>query len=740
MNWNETLKRYKVGQIVTANIEKIDHAGIHCKIDGGVQGYARRAEAALTRRVVNLHQLFQPNQLIQARITGFNQKYNTIDLSIRQAAKQPWDDFVGKVKVGDFIEGQVVLLTESKALVEIKPGVTGLLPRQEMWMHAETVDQILMVDDRVRLQIVKIDESQKMLHLSARGLFADEKDVQQRNATFKIEEKLNKALEIYRWEQTKQIRRKYALSKKFRSLVKKIYLVVGEPTIAEPLLHFLKSFGIAVERINSDSLQRVTAENERAMFILGCRSGGDFSKTLEQLVAAAEKMPVLVIGTAEVLAEHQTVLKKNRLGNVQLKAPHSAEALIAALNNIAEENDLPEPEAIDDLPLPPDFTGNSEHQDATILLSEMKCLTRATEVVIFQLNMNSMETEVYASTIDNFTLSEFDRGHLQFSPISDVIVDGDFVFEKGGGFNFKYMKPLGFFESLVGIRINVTDEFGYGLFFIGKRPAQFTNLDKSIFNFCELAARGQIEHQKLLERTINEQKFLLTGKMTANFMHEIKNQIQAMEYWLEVMRTDSILLNSGKLKGTNKEFLARFEQSVNGAQEAEKRTRDIEELFLKMLRPNDKKEIVLEKFMTIFVQTVQPVAARSGIRIKVSSEKKIRAVVNLSQLNQILINLFMNSLEFIPLVRKSTGEILINIYHCKDDDLPLKLEFSDNGPGVNERNREKIFALLYTTKKGGSGLGLAISRRLAEEMGGRLVVKETRRLSGVTFLLELPQH
>ena len=196
MNWNETLKRYKVGQIVTANIEKIDHAGIHCKIDGGVQGYARRAEAALTRRVVNLHQLFQPNQLIQARITGFNQKYNTIDLSIRQAAKQPWDDFVGKVKVGDFIEGQVVLLTESKALVEIKPGVTGLLPRQEMWMHAETVDQILMVDDRVRLQIVKIDESQKMLHLSARGLFADEKDVQQRNATFKIEEKLNKALDI----------------------------------------------------------------------------------------------------------------------------------------------------------------------------------------------------------------------------------------------------------------------------------------------------------------------------------------------------------------------------------------------------------------------------------------------------------------------------------------------------------------------------------------------------------------
>ena len=476
---------------------------------------------------------------------------------------------------------------------------------------------------------------------------------------------------------------------------------------------------------------------ENSLVIAGCRAGNDFLP--ERVVKLSGRTPLLTIGTAEELAAHDVKLKQSMLSGQLLKIPHSTEELINSLNDMAEDKtfDSRPKRRYDDLQPAP--TGELQNElELKSLLLEIKHLTSASFTAIFQINLNSMETEAVATTLDQLHLSEFDRGHLQFSPISDVIVDGDFVFEEGGGFNFKYMKPLGFFESLVGIKINVTDNWGYGLFFFGNEKNQFSTFAKSLFNFCEMAVRAKIEHNKLLAQTIREQKFLLTGKMTANFMHEIKNQIQAMDYWLEILKTDSIQINAGRLKGSDAAFLARFEQSVDGARACEKRTRNVEELFLTLLRRGQNQEILLASFLQDFVDAVTPIAAKSGIKISVEAPARLMIHGSKPSLNQILINLFLNSLDFIPLVRKNSGEIKITAFREKEGDLPIKIKFKDNGPGVNERNREQIFELLFTTKIGGSGLGLAISRRLATEMGGRLFVSETKRLSGVVFLLELP--
>jgi len=739
MNWNETLNRYKTGQIVTVRIEKIDHAGIHSRINGDVIGYTKRSETTLTRRVVNLHQRFHSGQSLKASIIGFNSKRNSIDLSFRQAEADPWEDFIKSINIGDFIKGDVVLLTESKAIVEIKPGVTGILPRSEMWMRADSVDQILMVDDRVRLQIVRIDEHAKTLLLSARGLFAEEMDSRDQQATFKIEEKLTAAMQVYRWRQTRQLERKYALSDKFRSRFRTLYIIIYDKAVADSLVVMLRSFKIKTELLDIETIAANRPDFEDAIVIIGCLAGDEFLP--ERFIKIAGSIPMLVIGTAEALASQQVKLKKNMLAGRQLKMPHSTEELIKALNTLADDESLESPKSMQhDVYQPMPKEDLETEQDLRSLLFRIKRLTNASFIVIFQINLNCMETDAYATTLDQLTLSEFDRGHLQFSPISDVIIDGDFVFEEGGGFNFKYMKPLGFFESLVGIHINVIDNWGYGLFFFGMEKGQFNKLEKSMFDFCEMSARAKIEHSKLLEKTINEQKFLLTGKMTSNFMHEIKNQIQSMEYWLEILKTDSLNLNAGKLKGSDETFLARFEQSVDGAIACEKRTRNVEELFLTLLRSGEKQEILLANFLQDFVNTVLPIAAKSGIKISVNAPASLLIRGSLSSLSQVLLNLFLNSLDFIPLVRTNSGEIHVSAFREKSDELSVKIEFRDNGPGVNERNRDKIFELLYTTKNGGSGLGLAIARQLAKEMGGRLSVSETTRLSGVTFQLELPEN
>ena len=62
---------------------------------------------------------------------------------------------------------------------------------------------------------------------------------------------------------------------------------------------------------------------------------------------------------------------------------------------------------------------------------------------------------------------------------------------------------------------------------------------------------------------------------------------------------------------------------------------------------------------------------------------------------------------------------------------------SDTGPGIAEKELEKIFSPFHTTKTQGTGLGLAICRRLMEQQGGSIRV-ESRLGEGSVFTIEIP--
>jgi PAS domain S-box-containing protein len=88
------------------------------------------------------------------------------------------------------------------------------------------------------------------------------------------------------------------------------------------------------------------------------------------------------------------------------------------------------------------------------------------------------------------------------------------------------------------------------------------------------------------------------------------------------------------------------------------------------------------------------------------------------RLRQILINLLSNAVKF-----TSEGQAVFRVSHCDNN---ACFEIEDTGPGIAERDLERIFApferLEYHASGEGSGLGLAITKRLAELMQGKLEV------------------
>ncbi len=122
-------------------------------------------------------------------------------------------------------------------------------------------------------------------------------------------------------------------------------------------------------------------------------------------------------------------------------------------------------------------------------------------------------------------------------------------------------------------------------------------------------------------------------------------------------------------------------------------------------------------------------ASKIGVRARVQADPE--------QLHRILVNLLRNAREAIANGGKAAGEGWIDVSLEKQAQGSL-IRIRDNGPGVPERMRERLFQPFSgTTRQGGAGLGLAISRELAQGHGGDLVLAETGP-DGSLFELTLP--
>jgi signal transduction histidine kinase len=99
-------------------------------------------------------------------------------------------------------------------------------------------------------------------------------------------------------------------------------------------------------------------------------------------------------------------------------------------------------------------------------------------------------------------------------------------------------------------------------------------------------------------------------------------------------------------------------------------------------------------------------------------------------ITQVLLNLTINAIQAMP----KGGEILLSTH---PGDRHLAIQVRDEGSGVSDQDRERIFDPFYTTKESGTGLGLAISHQIVQQHGGNLTARRNPG-RGMTFTVQLP--
>ena len=127
---------------------------------------------------------------------------------------------------------------------------------------------------------------------------------------------------------------------------------------------------------------------------------------------------------------------------------------------------------------------------------------------------------------------------------------------------------------------------------------------------------------------------------------------------------------------------------------------------------------------------------REGVSLSYMGFPGAKVVGPKPQLTRVVVNIITNAIQ--ALENQEDGKILVALRNSQRDGY-YDIVVEDNGPGVKEENRAKLFTPDFTTKTGGSGLGLAICRNIVEKCNGDITYSRSFTLGGACFTVRYPK-
>ena len=238
------------------------------------------------------------------------------------------------------------------------------------------------------------------------------------------------------------------------------------------------------------------------------------------------------------------------------------------------------------------------------------------------------------------------------------------------------------------------------------------------------------ETKKLEEKIRIADRMAAVGELSAAIAHEIRNPLAAISGSVEVLQAE---LNLADDNNRLLELIIKESSRLN----------QILADFLLYARSKRSafNRVELCRLVSDVMEMVKHLPAyHDGISLRLLAEEAVVYVFgDEDQIKQILLNLIVNAMEAMD---TKPGEIIVTVEGDEAPETPVVvLKVTDNGPGIPEEVRDKIFDPFYSTKRDGTGLGLGIVQRLAESMGLDLYV-HTREGAGTSFIMtfsHLPQ-
>lgn len=210
------------------------------------------------------------------------------------------------------------------------------------------------------------------------------------------------------------------------------------------------------------------------------------------------------------------------------------------------------------------------------------------------------------------------------------------------------------------------------------------------------------------------------GRVTAGVAHEVKNPLNSMRLWLEVLKANM------PIDPEPQQAVKMLDSEIDRLDRAVK-------TFLNFTRPVELslEETDLHKLLDEVLDAARPSIAKAGLTLRADLHSEFpMALVDRQLIHQAVSNLVLNACNFTD----PGGSISVALRRAGDF---AEIEVADTGKGISPEDQKKIFQLFFTTRLGGSGIGLANTFRFVQLHNGQIDF-ESELGRGTTFRILLP--
>ena len=225
------------------------------------------------------------------------------------------------------------------------------------------------------------------------------------------------------------------------------------------------------------------------------------------------------------------------------------------------------------------------------------------------------------------------------------------------------------------------------------------------------------------KKLLRAERIAAWREVARRIAHEIKNPLQPIQMEIETMRK----LHERKHPSFDEEFPASTQVILDEVKRLDNMVTEFSR-FARLPRPKPEALDLLD-----VVEHVRSLH-HGGVELVIDAERAI-VRADRSQLTQVLVNLVQNATDA---AEARHGELGGRVeLTLRGDDEGATLEIADNGPGIPEADRLRVFEPYFTTKAKGTGLGLAIVHRIVGDHGGTIDVEDGID-GGAAFIIQLP--
>ncbi|MBA4277362.1 30S ribosomal protein S1 [Flavobacterium sp.] len=169
----EIIGKLQKGQVLEGVVKNITSYGVFIDL-GGVDGLIHITDLSWSR-INHPSEVLELDQVLNVVILDFDDEKTRIQLGLKQLNAHPWDALNADLKIGDKVQGKVVVIADYGAFIEVAEGVEGLIHVSEMsWStHLRSAQDFVKVGDVVEAVILTLDRDDRKMSLGIKQLTQD---------------------------------------------------------------------------------------------------------------------------------------------------------------------------------------------------------------------------------------------------------------------------------------------------------------------------------------------------------------------------------------------------------------------------------------------------------------------------------------------------------------------------------------------------------------------------------------